>query len=205
MRRLLCIFIGCFCLAFPLLAQSNKLIKELESKRGALQKQITESETLLKTTKKTVSSQLNGLAALTGQIEERKRYILTINNDVESIDRELSSLERQLGKLQRDLKDKKKKQPKEEDQIPNEEKDGLTEKDTENETEGDEADEVTDTDGESEEDEDDGLRVVTVTCTSDAKEYLADTFGISRTNLRSKAKIIEAAAKNGIKFEGLDE
>ena len=36
MRRLLCIFIGCFCLAFPLLAQSNKLIKELESKRGAL-------------------------------------------------------------------------------------------------------------------------------------------------------------------------
>lgn len=46
MRRLLCIFIGCFCLAFPLLAQSNKLIKELESKRGALQKQITESETL---------------------------------------------------------------------------------------------------------------------------------------------------------------
>lgn len=46
---------------------------------------------------------------MTGQIEERKRYILTINNDVESIDRELSSLERQLGKLQRDLKDKKKK------------------------------------------------------------------------------------------------
>lgn len=109
MRRLLCIFIGCFCLAFPLLAQSNKLIKELESKRGVLQKQITESETLLKTTKKTVRSQLNGLAALTGQIEERKRYILTINNDVEAIDRELSSLERQLEKLQRDLKDRKKK------------------------------------------------------------------------------------------------
>jgi septal ring factor EnvC (AmiA/AmiB activator) len=109
MRRLLCIFISCFCLFFPLLAQSNRLIKELESKRGALQKQITESETLLKTTKKTVSSQLNGLAALTGQIEERKRYILTINKDVEAIDRELSSLERQLGQLQRDLKDKKRK------------------------------------------------------------------------------------------------
>ena len=74
-----------------------------------MQKQITESETLLKTTKKTVSSQLNGLAALTGQIEERKRYILTINKDVEAIDRELSSLERQLGQLQRDLKDKKRK------------------------------------------------------------------------------------------------
>ena len=93
----------------PLFAQSNKLIKELESKRGALQKQIVESETLLITTKKDVGSQLNGLAALTGQIEERRRYILTINNDVESIERELSSLGRQLTRLQRDLKDKKKK------------------------------------------------------------------------------------------------
>ena len=93
----------------PLFAQSNKLIKELESKRGALQKQIVESETLLITTKKDVGSQLKGLAALTGQIEERRRYILTINNDVESIERELSSLGSQLTRLQRDLKDKKKK------------------------------------------------------------------------------------------------
>lgn len=109
MRRFLCVLISCFCFTFPLLAQSNKLIKELENKRGALQKQITESETLLKTTKKTVSSQLSGLASLTGQIEERKRYILAINNDVESIDRELSSLQRQLVRLQRDLKEKKAK------------------------------------------------------------------------------------------------
>ena len=85
------------------------MIKELESKRGTLQKQIAESETLLNTTKKDVGSQLNGLAALTGQIEERKRYILTINNDMETIDRELSKLERQLVRLENDLKDKKKK------------------------------------------------------------------------------------------------
>lgn len=109
MKQFLCIFIGCFCLAMPLCAQSNKMIKELESKRGALQKQIAESETLLNTTKKTVGSQLNGLASLTGQIEERKRYILTINNDMETIDRELSKLERQLVRLQSDLKDKKRK------------------------------------------------------------------------------------------------
>ncbi len=96
-------------MTLPLLAQSNKLIKELENKRGALQKQISESETLLTTTKKDVGSQLKGLAALTGQIEERKRYILSINNDVESIERELASLERQLARLQADLKDKKKK------------------------------------------------------------------------------------------------
>lgn len=105
--KLLLLFFLLLLPVSPLLAQSNKLIKELESKRGALQQQIAESETLLITTQKDVGSQLKGLAALTGQIEERKRYILTINNDVESIERELSSLERQLTRLQRDLKDKK--------------------------------------------------------------------------------------------------
>ncbi len=99
----------CLFLALPAFSQSNKLIKELEEKRGALQQQIAESETVLKDTKKTVSSQLKGLAALTGQIEERKRYILAINNDVAAIDRELTSLQRQLNRLQADLKDKKKK------------------------------------------------------------------------------------------------
>ncbi len=109
-RCFLLLFVFCLlCQASPLLAQSNKLIKELEGKRGALQKQIAESETLLKTTKKDVGSQLNGLAALTGQIEERKRYILAINNDVEAIEREMASLSRQLVRLQRDLKDKKQK------------------------------------------------------------------------------------------------
>ena len=103
-----CIFVV-LLLALQVCAQSNRLIKELENKRGALQKQIAESETLLITTKKDVGSQLNGLAALTGQIEERKRYILSISNDVESINREVNSLQRQLGRLQRDLDEKKKR------------------------------------------------------------------------------------------------
>ena len=109
MKRFFVILISCLWLAVPLSAQSNKLIRELESKRGALQKQIAESESILKDTKKDVGSQLNSLAVLTGQIEERKRYIMAINNDVEAIQRELASLERQLHGLEKDLKDKKKK------------------------------------------------------------------------------------------------
>lgn len=109
MRRFLCVLAAYFCLLCPLMAQSNKLIKELENKRGALQKQIAESESLLKTTTKNVGSQLKGLAALTGQIEERKRYILAINRDVDLIDKELVSLQRQLTQLQKELKDKKNK------------------------------------------------------------------------------------------------
>ena len=68
MKRILLLFLCVLCSTL-LSAQSNKLIKELEGRRGELQKQIAESETLLQSTKKSVGSQLNGLAALTGQIE----------------------------------------------------------------------------------------------------------------------------------------
>ena len=108
-KRLFVILVSSLWLAIPLSAQSNKLIRELEGKRGALQKQIAETESILQNTKKDVGSQLNGLAALTGQIEERKRYILAINNDVETIELELVSLNRQLNSLEKDLKEKKKK------------------------------------------------------------------------------------------------
>ena len=108
-KRLFVILVSSLWLAIPLSAQPNKLIRELEGKRGALQKQIAETESILQNTKKDVGSQLNGLAALTGQIEERKRYILAINNDVETIERELVSLNRQLNSLEKDLKEKKKK------------------------------------------------------------------------------------------------
>ncbi len=108
-KRLFVILVSSLWLAIPLSAQSNKLIRELEGKRGALQKQIAETESILQNTKKDVGSQLNGLAALTGQIEERKRYILAINNDVETIERELVSLNRQLNSLRKRPERKKKK------------------------------------------------------------------------------------------------
>jgi len=92
-----------------LFAQTNSVIKELENRRAALQKQIRESETLVRSAKNDVTSQLNNLTALTGQIAERKRYIQHINNDVEAINRELNTIERDLTKLEKDLNDKKKK------------------------------------------------------------------------------------------------
>ena len=108
MKRFLCILLalGCSLMAS---AQSNKLIKELEGRRGELQKQNQESESLLQSTKKDVKGQMNSLATLTSQIEERKRYIQTINGDVERIDAELTSLEKQLRRLEGELRDKKQK------------------------------------------------------------------------------------------------
>ena len=56
-----------------------------------------------------MKSQLDNLALLTGQIEERRKYINTIESDVHTLTSEIASLQKQLNKLQRDLKDKKRK------------------------------------------------------------------------------------------------
>lgn len=108
-KRLFVLGFSCLCVVVSVSAQSNKLIKELENKRGTLQKQIADTESMLKSTKKDVGSQLNSLSVLTGQIEERKRYIVSINNDVDAIQQELGDLNHQLNRLELDLKDKKKK------------------------------------------------------------------------------------------------
>ena len=90
-------------------AQTSQKIKELENQRNELQQQIAESETLLRSTKKDVKSQLDNLALINGQIADRKKYINAIERDVKSLNYEINALQRQLKTLQRDLKDKKDK------------------------------------------------------------------------------------------------
>lgn len=102
MKRLFLILLIPFFLTGALSAQS-KLVKDLEKQRNELQKQIASTESLLKSTKKNVGSQLNALTTLNGQISERKRYIATINKDINTIDRELNKLNRQLTELKKDL------------------------------------------------------------------------------------------------------
>ncbi|WP_455665720.1 murein hydrolase activator EnvC family protein [Phocaeicola sp.] len=108
MKRIFLLLIAC-CLLGTLYAQSTRKIRELESKRKELHQQIAESETLLQSTRKDVKSQLDNLALLTGQIEERKKYIHTIESDVNTLAGEITSLQKQLRKLQRELNDKKQK------------------------------------------------------------------------------------------------
>ena len=90
-------------------AQSTTKIKELESQRNELQQQIAESETLLRSTKKDVKSQLDNLALLTGQIDERKKFIVSMEKDMKVLNDEIYRLNRQLKALQKELKDKKDK------------------------------------------------------------------------------------------------
>ena len=41
---------------------------------------------------------------------------------------------------------------------------------------------------------------VVVTCSEDAKEYLADKFGLSRSKLRNREQIMAAGEANGVNF-----
>ena len=95
--------------SISLCAQSTKKIRELEKQHAALQKQISDSETLLQSTKKDVKSQLDNLAVLSGQIADRKQYIETIEKDVQVIQNEIDRLKTDLKTLERELADKKKK------------------------------------------------------------------------------------------------
>lgn len=109
MMKRLFLLLAISLLAGDLLGQSTKKIKELESRRNELQQQISESESLLKSTKKDVKSQLDNLALINGQIADRKKYISVIEQDVKSLNREINSLQRQLDGLRKDLKSKREK------------------------------------------------------------------------------------------------
>lgn len=104
------VVISCICFyVCTLTAQTTPKIRQLEKQRNELKQQIAESETLLQSTKKDVKSQLGNLALLSGQIEERQKYIQTIENDVKAIQQEISRLERDLKSLQKELKEKRQK------------------------------------------------------------------------------------------------
>ena len=90
-------------------AQSTRKIRELEKQQAELKKQIAQSESLLRSTKKDVKSQLGNLALISGQIDERKKYIQSIETDVNTIQGEIDRLQTELNRLRKDLADKKHK------------------------------------------------------------------------------------------------
>lgn len=93
----------------PLRAQTTRAIRQLEQQRNELKEQIAASETLLQSTKKDVKSQLADLALITGQIDERQKYLNTIESDVQTIQQEVDHLQVELSHLETELADKKAK------------------------------------------------------------------------------------------------
>lgn len=108
MIRLTLVFFSCITLFSSLaFSQTNKKIRDLKKNHTELQKQIANTESMLKTTKKDVGSLLHTISSISGQIEKRKSYINKIEADVIEIDKELSSITNQMTSLEAELKEKK--------------------------------------------------------------------------------------------------
>ncbi len=99
---LLCLALFC-ATAVP--AQTNKKIKNLQSQRTELKKRLNESQQLLRSTNKSVKSQLANLNVLSGQIEQQQKYIVGIECEVNVLNGNIGQLTRELHKLQQELAD----------------------------------------------------------------------------------------------------
>ena len=101
----------CLCAAFILgaPAQTNKNIKRLQSQQTELKKQISESEQLLRSTKKDVKSQLGNLEIISGQINEKQKFVDGIKLEVDTLLDNIKALQKELTGLQADLAECKSK------------------------------------------------------------------------------------------------
>lgn len=82
---------------------TTKNIKKLQNEQAALQRQIQESQALLKSTKNNVSAQLANLAVITGNISSQKEYVNGIQEQVDGLTHSIGSLHKDLMTLEDEL------------------------------------------------------------------------------------------------------
>ncbi len=98
-----------FVVAFSVFAQNakktptNKRIKALQQQSVALKKQIAESEQLLRTTKKDVSSQLHNLSIISSQITAQQELVDGFQAEVDTLNQGIAVLQKDLAKLNEEL------------------------------------------------------------------------------------------------------
>lgn len=97
------LLVVCTLLVQCVYSQSTPKIRQLEKERNELHQRINESETLLRSTGQDVKSQLDNLALITGQIAERRRYLSSIQKDINTIQQEINRLKNELKVLDTDL------------------------------------------------------------------------------------------------------
>ena len=102
MKRLL-FLITLLAVSLTLPAQTNKNIRKLQGERTQLQKKISQSEQLLRSTKRDVRTQMNNLALLNAQIGEQQKYVDGIRSEVSALNVEIAAMQKQLRALRDDL------------------------------------------------------------------------------------------------------
>ncbi|MDU1890139.1 MAG: peptidoglycan DD-metalloendopeptidase family protein [Dysgonomonas sp.] len=105
MRKLVFLIILSFCI--PSFAQNSK-IKDLEKQRKATLLEITNTDKLLKETKKTTTTLLGRIQLISNQIFSRQKVLDLLNQEIRGIESEQKKIEGNIVKLEADLKDKQK-------------------------------------------------------------------------------------------------
>lgn len=88
---------------------TTKDIQKLQNEQAALLKQISESENMLKTTKRDVKSQLANLAVINGRIHAQSAYVQGIQSEVDTLSYNIGVLGRELMQLEDELAECKRK------------------------------------------------------------------------------------------------
>ena len=85
---------------------TNKSIKNLEGQRSSVRKKIRQQEQALRSNKANVRKKLQDLMLINTAIDEKKRSIDTIQNDIQHLDGNISLVKSQLSTLEAQLKER---------------------------------------------------------------------------------------------------
>jgi septal ring factor EnvC (AmiA/AmiB activator) len=94
-------------MVFPLFAQEQEKISDLEKERQNILAEIEETTQLLDVNKSTISNALNRLNLLNSSIESREKMISFLNREITSIDNGITDREMQIKVLEMSLQEKK--------------------------------------------------------------------------------------------------
>lgn len=89
-------------------AQSNNKIKELERQRKEALREITNTDKLLKETKKSTTTLLDRIKLISNQIFSRQKVLALLEQEIEGINSEQKRIETEISTLEEELKDKQK-------------------------------------------------------------------------------------------------
>ncbi len=87
----------------------KETLSSLRSRRGTLQKEISQKQSQLTKTNRDVKRQLSDLAFLNGKIDKQQKCIHDIQNQVDSLSDHIYRLTKEQNKLSRQLEDRKQK------------------------------------------------------------------------------------------------
>lgn len=87
------------------MAQDNS-VEELRGKANALRKEIEKKEAILLSSKKDINSRLNNLKIITAKIDEHKKLVNAIKNEVRALDKRITNLDKEMKVIDKEIEGK---------------------------------------------------------------------------------------------------